>query len=176
MNETMGEQLLPRDRPQRDANEVVPTTQTQRQFIQTLHELGAVLWEMDARTWRFTFVSERAERVFGYPIQRWYEEPTFWQDQLLHPEDREWCVSYCSLASQQCRDHAFLYRARTADGRVIWLKDIVRVIPDETGAAARMRGVMVDVTEELGAGVPPRGAELDFDAPDLDGLRAILAA
>ena len=147
-----------------------------RQFVEALHETGGVLWEMDARTWRFTFVSERAERMFGYPVERWMQEPTFWQDQLLHPEDRDWCVNYCSVASGQCRNHAFLYRARLADGRVLWIKDVVRVIPDATGAPSVMRGIMVDATEEIGSTSPRHGLELDYDAPELEELREILAA
>lgn len=153
-----------------------PPVGLHRRFVDLLHETGGVLWEMDAETWRFTFVSERAERLFGYPVQRWYDEPSFWQDQLLHPEDREWCLSYCSVASGQCRNHAFLYRARAADGAEMWIKDVVRVIPDETGKASVMRGVMVDATLEMAEDAGVGSVELDYDAPELEGLRAILAA
>ena len=65
-----------------------------RQFVQLLQDLNAVVWEMDAQTWRFTFVSERAERIFGYTLQEWYDDPTFWQERLLHPEDRECCHAH----------------------------------------------------------------------------------
>jgi PAS domain S-box-containing protein len=147
-----------------------------RRFIELLHGLDAVVWEMDAQTWRFTHVSARAERMFGYPVDRWLEEPTFWQDQLLHQEDRAWCVSYCSLASGECRNHAFLYRARTADGRTVWIKDIVRVIPDGEGRPATMRGIMLDVTDDIEEGRHLRSAAIDYDAPELEELRAVLAA
>jgi len=145
-------------------------------FIQILHDVNAVVWEMDARTWRFTYVSPRAERTFGYPLARWYEEPTFWQDTLVHPDDREWCVRFCTHASGECRNHAFLYRARTGDGSVIWIKDVVRVLADEAGRAATMRGVMVDATDEAAERRYVHGAALDYDAPELAELRAALAA
>lgn len=147
-----------------------------RRFIELLHDLNAVVWEMDARTWRFTHVSARAEQMFGFPVRRWLEEPTFWQDELLHPDDRDWCVGYCSIASQECRNHAFLYRARTADGRTIWVKDIVRVIPDGDGRPASMRGIMLDVTDEVAEGRHLRSAAIDYDAPELEAMRAVLAA
>lgn len=131
---------------------------------------------MEAATWRFTFVSERAERLFGYPIQRWYDEPTFWQDVLLHPADRDWCVSFCSAASRQCRNHAFLYRARTADGGDLWIKDVVRVIAGEGGGPAVMRGIMIDATEEVRGTHPLTSLELNYDAAELADLREILAA
>ena len=154
----------------------VQSDQAHAQFVEVLHDVNAVVWEMDARSWRFTYVSPRAERLFGYPIARWYDEPTFWQDTLLHPEDREWCVHFCTRATGECRNHAFLYRARTADGRILWVKDVVRVLADATGAATVMRGVMVDVTDKAADSRYVHGGALDYDAPELADLRAALAA
>jgi len=85
-------------------------------------------------------------------------------------------VSYCSLASDECRNHAFVYRARTADGRTVWIKDIVRVIPDGDGRPATMRGIMLDVTDDIEDGRCLRSAAIDYDAPELEELRAALAA
>jgi PAS domain S-box-containing protein len=113
-----------------------------------IQSMDAIIWEMDAVTWRFTFVSEGAERLLGYPVQEWFDNPTFWQDRLLHPDDRDWAVSFCVTATNEARDHAFQYRARAADGRTVWLKDVVRVITDENGGAKLLRGVMVDITAE----------------------------
>ncbi len=41
-----------------------------------------------------SFVSNQAERILGYPVERWLSEPTFWKDHL-HLEDREWAVPFC---------------------------------------------------------------------------------
>lgn len=163
-------------RRQESLLDVTPTTAQHAAFVETLHGLGAVLWEMDARTWRFTHVSRRAESIFGYPLARWYDEPTFWQDALLHPDDREWCVRYCTVASGECRNHAFLYRARRADGAVIWIKDVVRVIPDADGSPSVMRGLMLDVTNEQTEEDHVHGLALEYDAPELEDLRKVLAA
>ena len=147
-----------------------------RQFVQMLQNLDAVVWEMDAQTWRFTFVSERAEKVFGYPVRQWYDDPRFWQDRLLHPDDRDWCIKYCTLASGQCRDHAFIYRARKADGSLLWIKDVVHVVPDALGRPAKMRGVMLDVTDDVRESAFIHSTALDYDAPELEDLRAVLIA
>ena len=119
--------------------------------------VDAILWEGDAKTFQFTFVSQAAERILGYPVARWYE-PNFWADVIVHPEDRDDAVAYCALATGQGRDHTFEYRARAADGRLVWLRDIVRVVPGAKGVPESLRGVMVDVTEGLGVGVPPEDA------------------
>lgn len=166
-------QPLPQRAPLLD---VAPTSDAHRHFVETLQGLGAVLWEMDAQTWRFTFVSPRAERLFGYPLARWYDEPTFWQDVLLHPDDREWCVRYCTIASGECRNHAFLYRARRPDGGVLWIKDVVRVIADAEGRPGVMRGLMLDVTDEKREAPHLHGEALEYDSPELEELRRVLIA
>ncbi|AFZ18708.1 PAS domain-containing sensor histidine kinase [Allocoleopsis franciscana] len=117
-------------------------------YVDLVQGLDVIIWEMDALTWKFTFVSDRAQDILGYPISQWFDQPQFWQDQLLHPEDREWCIHFCVTATQAAKDHQFEYRAIAADGRVVWLKDLVRVVCDENGCAKRLRGVMVDITQE----------------------------
>ncbi|MEP0752311.1 PAS domain S-box protein [Trichocoleus sp. Lan] len=119
-----------------------------RRFVELVQGLDAIVWEMDAVTWKFTFVSDRAQDILGYPIGQWLDEPTFWQDCLLHPEDRDWCVNFCVSATNQAKDHEFQYRAIASDGRLVWLKDVVRVVCDEQGCPKLLRGVMVDITKE----------------------------
>jgi signal transduction histidine kinase/CheY-like chemotaxis protein len=45
------------------------------------------------------------------------------------------------------RDHEFEYRAVTADGREVWLRDIVHVVRDADGQPVTLRGLTVDLTE-----------------------------
>ena len=154
---------------------VVPDASTQQRFVEALQELDTIVWEMDARTWRFTHVSDRAVRMFGYPLERWIEEG-FWQEVLVDPEDRDWCTGYCLSSTNDNRNHAFVYRARTANGRLLWIKDVVRVIPERDGTPALLRGVMVDVTAERAGMASPDHLALDYDAPELEPLRRILIA
>jgi two-component system cell cycle sensor histidine kinase/response regulator CckA len=110
--------------------------------------LPIIVWTADARTFRFTYVSEGAERLLGYPVERWLEEPSFWRDHL-HPDDRG-VISLCHAETGACRDHELLYRMIAADGRLVWLRDKVQV-RTEDGAAAELSGVMFDVTAEMEA-------------------------
>lgn len=117
---------------------------------QSLHDLveslHAIVWEADPTTWQFSFVSQHAEVILGYPITQWLTEPHFWANHV-HPEDREQAVAYCQKATAEGRDHEFGYRAMAADGRVVWIHDIVRVVKDAQGRVVRLRGVMVEITE-----------------------------
>jgi len=108
----------------------------------------AIVWEGDAQTFAFGYVSPGAEAILGYPARRWIDEPTFWADVVVHPEDREDAIAYCALATGKGADHVFEYRARAANGQLVWLRDVVKVVFGARGVPARLRGIMIDVTEQ----------------------------
>jgi PAS domain S-box-containing protein len=111
-----------------------------------LENLDAVMWEADPVTFQFTYVSRGAERFLGYTLEHWLTRPAFWVD-VLHPDDRERAVNECQIAVQEGRDHDFEYRVVAADGRVLWVRDLVRVISNASGQAIGLHGVMLDITE-----------------------------
>jgi PAS domain S-box-containing protein len=119
-------------------------------FHDLIQDLDAIVWEADATTWQFSFVSRKAEKLLGYPVESWLADPGFWVG-LVHPEDRDAAVALCKTATEEGRDHEFNYRAIRANGEVVWMRDIVHVIKDEAGRPKQLRGVMVDVTERMGA-------------------------
>jgi PAS domain S-box-containing protein len=134
-----------------EATTALAEAEAHRRFVELVQGLDAIVWEMDAVTGKFTFVSDRAQDILGYPIGQWLDEPTFWQNRMLHPEDRDWCVNFCMTATNEGRDHEFQYRAIASDGRIVWLKDVVRVVKDECDRPKLLRGVMVDITKEKDA-------------------------
>jgi PAS domain S-box-containing protein len=118
----------------------------QQRFRDLVNAVEGIVWEADARTLHFTFVSEQAERVLGYPVQQWLSEPTFWTDHI-HPDDRANTVqSYIDTAQQRRREHDFEYRMIAANGESVWLRDLVSVLREGT-QATKLRGVMVDITD-----------------------------
>ena len=120
-------------------------TRSNDQFRNLVNSVGGIVWEADAKTFKFSFVSEQSERILGYPIEQWLREPTFWRDHV-HPDDRNWAVEFCLNATAQKEDHDFEYRMIAADGRTVWLRDLVTVVV-EGDRPTKLRGVMVDVTE-----------------------------
>jgi PAS domain S-box-containing protein len=83
--------------------------------------------------------------MLGYAVERWTSEPDFWVEHI-HPDDREWAVNFCVIATAEMRPHEFEYRMIAADGRIVWLRDIVTVVV-ENNRPTLLRGVMIDVTE-----------------------------
>jgi PAS domain S-box-containing protein len=114
-------------------------------YVTLVNSLDGIVWEADAQTFAFSFVSPQAERMLGYPLTRWTTEPTFWKDHI-HPDDREWATSFCIDATRAKRPHDFEYRMLAADGRIVWLHDVVSVVV-ENDQPVRLRGVMLDITE-----------------------------
>lgn len=106
-----------------------------------------IVWEGDPTTFRFSYVSQEAEEVLGYPVARWIEEPTFWADQVVLDTDRQDAIAYCALATAKAADHIFEYRALASDGRVLWLRDVVHVILGAKGIPVTLRGAMFDVSD-----------------------------
>ena len=129
----------------------------QQRFMDMVNTVEGIVWEADAETFKFSFVNKQAEHILGYPVERWLQEPTFWKDHL-HPEDRDWAVQFCANATADKRDHDFEYRMIAADGRTVWLHDLVTVVV-EGDRPTRVRGVMVDVTERKRAEEAVRRSE-----------------
>jgi formate hydrogenlyase transcriptional activator len=130
------------DSAQNLTDELVHRVESYRELIDFAR---AIVWRADAKTFQFTFVSNYAETLLGYPLQSWTDEPAFWKEHI-HPEDREWAVALCTQATTGKEAHELEYRMIAADGRVIWLRDIVRVVVEDD-RPKELVGVMVDITE-----------------------------
>ncbi|TGL63578.1 PAS domain-containing protein [Leptospira sarikeiensis] len=103
-----------------------------------------VVWEADAISFDFTFVSQQAVSLLGYAVEEW-KVPGFWANHI-YPEDRDTAVQYCVASTGRLESHEFEYRFVKKDGTVVWLRDLVKVIP-EGNKPKYLRGVMVDITE-----------------------------
>jgi two-component system, cell cycle sensor histidine kinase and response regulator CckA len=90
-------------------------------------------------------VSQRAEVILGYPTEQWLMELDFFVTRI-HPDDRDRVVTACREAVARGLDHELEYRALTADGREVALRDIVHVRLGPSGQAVQLRGVTVDLT------------------------------
>lgn len=115
-----------------------------------------ITWELDLATWRFTYVSEYAEELLGYPREEWYQDG-FWVEHL-HVDDRTWAPDFCAACAARLEDHQFEYRMNAADGRTVWFNDVVTVIA-EGKVPIKLRGVMIDVTAQRQAEVAVRESQ-----------------
>src|SRR5499426_1833062 len=115
-------------------------------FRDLVDTLDAIVLDADAETFQIVFVNRRAEAILGYSRQEWYADPSFWVNRV-HPDDREWASKLCREATADGRDHVLQYRMLTADGRVLWVHDMVRILAARADGRRLLRSVMVDITE-----------------------------
>jgi diguanylate cyclase (GGDEF)-like protein/PAS domain S-box-containing protein len=110
-----------------------------------VNSIDGILWEADPTSLRFTFVSEQAERLLGFPTGDWLADG-FWPAHI-HPEDRKAAVEFCVEKSQGGLDHSFEYRMIAADGREVWVRDAVSV-ESHDGIPTALRGIIIDISAQ----------------------------
>ena len=91
--------------------------QSKSRYERLVNHIDGIVWEVDVKTWSFTFVSAQAERILGYPLEAWYDN-AFWPAHI-HPDDRDYAVQFCADETKAKRDHLFEYRMIAADGREV---------------------------------------------------------
>ena len=111
-----------------------------------VNSVDGIVWVAEQSTLQFLFVSQQTERILGYPIESWIGEPDFWQTHI-HPDDREMAVNLCRNLTPEQTHPDFEYRMMAADGRVVWLRDIVNV-RIRKNQPPRIQGIMMDVTKQ----------------------------
>ena len=115
-----------------------------RQYEALVNSVDGIVWQADLSSLRFTFVSQQAERLLGYPVKSWLEDPDFWQKHL-YPDDREQTLKLCRQITAERPYGSFEYRMLAADGGVVWLRDIVSMRNEEK-ESAQIQGIMVNIT------------------------------
>jgi len=119
--------------------------QAAESFSTLLHSVRAIIWRAEVPGFRTMFASQQTAEILGFPAEAWSREPDLWW-RHIHPDDREWVMAFSAKAVEECRNHAFEYRMLTADGRTVWLRNIVSVIAPN-GVATEVMGVSVDITD-----------------------------
>ncbi|WP_220466365.1 PAS domain-containing protein [Dyadobacter psychrotolerans] len=116
-----------------------------QRFHTLIQTVEGIVWEADAQTLEFTFISGQVKSILGFSPDEWLSEKDFWQNHI-HAQDREQAVRYCHFQLQDGKNHTFDYRMIHQNGRVVWIKDVVSIIY-EGGQPKWLRGLMVDITE-----------------------------
>lgn len=114
-------------------------------FQSLIESTRAIIWESEVDDIRVTYVSPEAEALLGYPVERWLNDGTFWVEHM-HPDDREWAPAFCAAQHESRSHYSFDYRMLAADGRTVWLRDVVNVVDGNDGRR-RLVGVMFDISE-----------------------------
>jgi PAS domain S-box-containing protein len=127
----------------RELQEAVRTTEQRYQDL--VEHLDAIIWEVNADTGQFTFVSGGVESILGFSRDQWISDPGFWLTRV-HPEDRDTVADMWARTLRSEGEANFEFRAFDSDDREVWLH--VRTQAPLIGIRDRhLFGVMLDVTQ-----------------------------
>ncbi|QSR35835.1 sensor domain-containing diguanylate cyclase [Marinobacterium iners] len=110
-----------------------------------LESTRAIPWKIDWKTLQFAYIGPQIEPLLGWSQESWVSVDD-WATRM-HPDDCEWVVNFCVSQSQSGVDHEADYRALTASGDYVWIRDVVHVVRDEAGEVEALVGFMFDISE-----------------------------
>lgn len=105
----------------------------------------SVVWEADAASLRFTFVSERAKKVTGFTAAEWAQEEGFWAQHVPAEDMTKLLAMFRNASAAGDSGERFEHRFVRADGQLIWLHTGVVFDRREDGRHV-LNGVSTDVT------------------------------
>lgn len=137
-----------------------------------LESTRAIPWKIDWKTMRFTYIGPQIEALLGWPPESW-KSVEDWANRM-HPEDRASVVDYCVSQSKTGCDHEADYRALTADGRTVWIRDVVHVMRNVSGEVESLVGFMFDISERKATELKLAALQKELEALSFkDGLTGV---
>ena len=116
---------------------------SQQRFLDLVNSVDGIFWEADLEAGRFTYVSDKAEAITGYPVPEWMAKD-FWYVHV-HRADRDRALREIMAAAEAGSAQSIDYRFIARGGRVMWVSSLVTVIRTD-GGPPLLRGLIVDTT------------------------------
>lgn len=88
------------------------------------------------------YVGPQARALLGFDPERWYE-PDFWETRVV-PDDLGTLLEARRNSVEGRARHEIDYRLQRADGRILWVSELLRVVED---TPAKLRGFLWNVTD-----------------------------
>jgi PAS domain S-box-containing protein len=119
-------------------------SRSEQRFYDLVQGLDAIVWESETNG-RYTFVSERAADILGYPAEEWSASQDF-RSKLIVEEDRQQALEAYRRAVFEHQSVVVEFRVYRSDGQLAWMRDHVHVVHNQQNRSAQLRGVMFDVS------------------------------
>jgi PAS domain S-box-containing protein len=103
-------------------------------YIAAIDELNSML-----------YLSPQITALTGFTPERWISNPAFFVNRL-YPADRVRVLSERVRCAGEAQPIRLEYRLLSADGRIVWVSDEARVVPDDAGRPQFIHGVITDIT------------------------------
>jgi PAS domain S-box-containing protein len=106
------------------------------------------------------YLSPQAEIMLGYGEAEWQADPLLWVN-ALHPEDRDRVLAEFKAGVSGKKPFRAQYRIATKNGEFRWVRDHAALVPDPTGPGMIVQGVVLDITDQIGAEQAAMRADLE---------------
>ena len=120
--------------------------ESRQQFLTLVNSIEGIVWQMDLKTRQFSFVSEQARGLLGYPTELWLRDPAFWAEHIC-AEDRPRATDFFRRSLDRNLSHHLEYRMFTATQHIRWIRHSTTVVVED-GKPVLVCGVLLDVTEQ----------------------------
>lgn len=127
-----------------DATAVSPAS------AEVVENLQATVWAVSIPSMKAVFLSKHVNDLLGFEAAHWLENGVFWKERI-HPDDRDWVLRKYNAALADPAEHnasvVCEYRAITAVGNAIWVRETARILSDPEGHPQYLMGITADVTQ-----------------------------
>jgi PAS domain S-box-containing protein len=101
-------------------------------------------WEGEVEGQRFSYVSEHAVELLGYPVAAWYESDFLASH--IHADDLHLVLAAYEKQTRITEHFDLTFRMWAKDGRLVWIQNLISLGPESEGTK-RLHGFMIDVSE-----------------------------
>jgi PAS domain S-box-containing protein len=101
-------------------------------------------WKGELEGQRFTYVSDHAVKILGYPVAAWYE-PNFLVSHL-HTDELDWVAAAYQKQVRRTNHFDLTFRLRAKDGRYVWVQNLISVSP-QTDGTTKLHGFIIDISD-----------------------------
>ena len=124
---------------------LLPAGGERRRVLDALGDVDTVVWEGTDEPGRFTSISGAARGVLGSRTRSLIDDPAAWLERI-HPDDHEAAIEAWSAAAAGGRMDVE-YRFAKDEGGEAWIWHLGQPMPSSGRGRAKLRGLLVDVTE-----------------------------
>jgi len=124
--------------------------QRESRFINSLVDnINAVIMEIKSSNLRFTYVSQEAEKLLGFPPEQWMQ-PGFLSSRLDERDKSATLETIKDKLDSASENFCLDFRLKHINGKSIWVRCVINAEYDENGSST-LRGLIMDYSEQKSA-------------------------